>query len=150
LIYRDDVLVQRNIDDYDSLYGFTPANYLLENTLNHLAGMQLDSLEYVALANDNPFFPDAVLIGVDFLKSYPESFDAYSALAKAVQINPESPKLLREYILLALEVGMDTFAENALAEFAQRFSGQAYLLLKTEYDRKKEEMNKMLEEELID
>jgi hypothetical protein len=148
LIYKNDELVQRNLDDYDSLYGFTEKEYLLENTLNHLAGIQLDSLDYLALAKDNPFFPDAILIGVNFFKSYPESIDAYEYLAKAVQMNPESPKLLSEYVLLALDMGMDTFAENALAEFAQRFSGQAYLLLKTEYEKKIDEINKRLEEEL--
>ena len=150
LVYRYDELVQQNLDDYDSLFGFRPKDYLLENTLNHLAGMQLDSLDYVAMASDNPFFPDAVLIGVDFLKSYPESLDAYEYLAKAVQLNPESPKLMREYILLALDLGLDTFAENALAEFAQRFSGQAYLILKADYEKKKEEFNNRLEEELND
>jgi hypothetical protein len=149
LVFRRDELVQQNILEYDSLYGFTTADYLLEATLNHLAGMQLDSTEYVALAGDNPFFPDAVLIGVDFLKTYPESFDAYNYLARAAQQNPESPRLMHEYVLLALDMGMDVFAENALAEFAQRFSGQAYLILKTEYDRKQQELNKLVEEELI-
>lgn len=149
LVSGSDLVAQHSIDEYDSIFGFSNKDYQLENTFNHLAGMQLDSIDYVDLAKDNPFFPDAVLIGVDFLKNYPESFDAYTYLAKAVQLNPESPRLMHEYVLMALEVGMDTFAENALAEFAQRFSGQAYLILKTEYEKKVEELNNELEKELI-
>ncbi|MEN8250451.1 MAG: hypothetical protein ABFS32_16065 [Bacteroidota bacterium] len=143
----DAELVQEIIVEYDSLIGFASNDYLLENTLNHKAGLSLDSLDYLHLAEDNPFFADAVLIGTSQFTEQNDPFLNYNYLAKAVQTNLSSPKLLRAYILKALDVGLDQFAENALYQYRQRFSGQSYLLLKAEYDKKKLEQNNLLDSE---
>ncbi len=140
--------VQNQLSEFDSLFEFKESEFVVEATLNHLAGLEQDSLTYYRMATDNPFFADAVLIGIDYYKADPDPFKCYGHLAKAVQLNPESPRLLREYILLSLEVGMDQFAVNGLSEYGQRFSGQSYLMLKEEYDRKVIEINKKLELEL--
>jgi hypothetical protein len=150
IINNEDSLVQKQLTEFDSLFSFRENEYLMEYTLNHRAGMSLDSVEYLQMAKDNPFFPEAVLIGVSFFDSDEDPFMSYQLLAEAVQINPGSPKLLKAYILKALDVGLDQFAENALYEFSQRFSGQSYLLIKDAYEKKIVEINKLSELELID
>lgn len=150
IINEEDNFVQNQLSEFDSLFSFHDNDYLMEYTLNHKAGMSLDSTEYLQMATDNPFFPDAVLIGVNFFDNTEDPFRSYRLLAEAVQANPGSPKLLRAYILKALDVGLDQFAENALYEFSQRFSGQSYLLIKDAYEKKIAELNKLTELELID
>ncbi len=140
--------VQQQLSEFDSLFDFKPDEYLLELTLNHLAGMQLDSTDYLHLAYDNPFMADAVLIGVSFL-SAKDPLLGYRYLAEAVQRNPESPVLLRAYIFSALENGMEQFAENALYEYGQRFAGQRYMKLRLAYEQKVQELQ-LSEEELDD
>ena len=93
----------------------------------------------------NPFFADAILIGTSQLENEDDLLPTYTYLAKAVQTNLSSPQLLSTYILKALDVGLDQFAENALFQYRQRFSGQSYLLLKAEYDKKKLEQNILLD-----
>jgi hypothetical protein len=150
LINQESDFVQRKLIVFDSLYTFREDEYLIENTLNHLAGMQLDSLAYLQMATDNPFISDAVLIGAASFDDKNNSFKSYELLAQAVQKNPESQRILQAYILKALDVGFDQFAENAMYQFRQKFSGQAYLLMKSEYDKKVMEMNTLLELEPIE
>lgn len=131
------------LTQFDSLFTIKPADYLLEATLNHLAGMTLDSTTYLQMAQDNPFLVDAVLIGVKHFENEKDPFYSYNMLANAVQANPDSPVLLKAYILKALDVGLEQFAENALYEYGQKFSGQSYLLLKTIYKKKKAALDKL-------
>jgi len=150
LINPDSEKVQEQLAEFDSLYSFEKNEYLLENTLNHLAGMTLDSTSYLQMAQDNPFFADAVLAGISYFAEDNDPFRSYSFLANAVQVNPESPRLMKAFILKALEVGLEQFAEDALFEYGQRFSGKAYIMLQNEYDKKIEELRKLEESELFE
>ena len=150
LIHHDSENVQQQLREFDSLFVFGRDEYLLESTLNHLAGMTLDSTSYIQMGQDNPFFADAILIGVDYFETDEDPFRSYSFLANAVQNNPESPRLMKAFILKALDVGLDQFAENALFDYGQRFSGQSYLELKNEYDKKVKELSNIAESELLD
>lgn len=147
LTNRDPENVQQQLTEFDSLLSFEPAEAITELTLNHLAGMQLDSADYFHMANDNPFMVDAVLIAVEQLRSAEDPFLSYSYLAKAVQHNPGSPRLMEAYILASLEQGFDQFAENGLFEYRQRFSGQSYALLKAKYDKKLKELEEFADPE---
>jgi len=102
------------------------------------------------MAEDNPFFADAVLIGASHFDNDKDYFRSYSFLAKAVQTNPESPRLMQAYILKALDVGLEQFAENALYDFSQKFSGQSYLILKNKYNAKLIELESLSELEPLD
>ena len=150
LINKDSEHVQQQLVAFDSLFEFRADEYLLAGVLHHYAGMTLDSLDYLAMARDNPFFPDAVLAGVRFFDADDDPFRGYSLLAKAVQANPGSPLLLKAYIFKALDVGLEQFAEKAMYEYRQRFSGQAYMLLKAEYDKKVQALNGFTEDELLE
>jgi hypothetical protein len=150
LIHPDSENVQQQLSEFDSLFSFGGDEYLLESTLNHLAGMTLDSTSYIQMGQDNPFFADAILIGVNYFETDEDPFRSYSFLANAVQKNPESPRLMKAYILKALDVGLDQFAENALFDYGQRFSGQSYLVLKNEYDKRVKELSNIEESELLD
>ncbi len=150
LIHPDSENVQQQLSEFDSLFSFGGDEYLLEATLNHLAGMTLDSTSYIQMGQDNPFFADAILIGVNYFETDEDPFRSYSFLANAVQKNPESPRLMKAYILKALDVGLDQFAENALFDYGQRFSGQSYLVLKNEYDKRVKELSNIEESELLD
>jgi hypothetical protein len=150
LIHPDSENVQLQLNDFDTLFSFGHDEYILESTLNHLAGMTLDSTSYIQMAQDNPFFADAILIAVGYFETDKDPFRSYSFLANAVQLNPESPRLMKAYILKALDVGLDQFAENSLFDYGQRFSGQSYLVLKNEYDKKVKELSQLEDSELLD
>jgi hypothetical protein len=150
LINHDSENVQKRLIKFESRYSFNDNEYLLENTLNHLAGVTLDSLSYLQMAQDDPFFPEAIIIGSRHFDNDKDPFRSYTFLANAVQANPSSPILLRAYILKALDVGLNQFAENAMYEYSQRFSGQSYMVMQNEYLKKIEELNKLLESEPID
>jgi len=150
LIHPESENAQKLLVEFDSLFSFDDSEYILESTLNHLAGMTLDSTSYLQMAQDNPFFIDAILIGANYFAADNHPFRSYSFLASAVQKNPESRRLMKAYILKALDVGLDQFAENAMSEFRERFSSQAYMILKYEYDKKLEELSFMEESEPID
>ena len=150
LVNNNSQHVLQQLVEFDSLFEFNHNEYLLEDVLNHYAGITLDSLDYLAMAKDNPFLPDAVLAGVAFLNHDKDPFKGYTYLARAVQLNPGSPLLLKAYIFKALELGLDQFAENALYEYRQRFSGQAYLLLKAAYDKKVAELTNIAEVEPLE
>ena len=112
--------------------------------------MTLDSTSYLQMARDNPFFPDAILAAINYFDTDNDPFRSYSFIASAVQLNPESPRLMKAFILKALDVGLDQFAENALFEYGQRFSGQSYIILQNEYDKKLAELIKLEESELFE
>ena len=150
LVNQESENVQRQLVEFDSLFSFENDEYLLENVLNARAGMTLDSISYLQMAQDNPFFPDAILIGTQYFEDDKDAFRSYSFLAKAVQTNPESPRLLRAFIFKALDVGLDQFAENSLYEYGQRFSGQSYLILKSKYEQKIKELERLVEDELLE
>ena len=141
---------QKLLVEFDTLLKFDKSEYILESTLNHMAGMTLDSTSYLQMAEDNPFFVDAILMAESYFDTDDDPFRSYSFLASAVLKNPESPRLMKAYILKALDVGLDTFAENALYEFRERFSGQAYIILKYEYDKKLQELINIEDSELND
>ena len=150
LINSDSENVQQQLAEFDTLYSFKNREYLLEKTLNHLAGMTLDSSAYLQMAQDNPFFPDAILAAISFFDNDNDPFRSYSFLASAVQINPESPRLMKAFILKALDVGLEQFAKDGLFEYSQRFSGQSYIILQKEYDKKLAELSNLEESELFE
>jgi hypothetical protein len=147
LINPDSENVQQQLAEFDTLYSFNTNEYLYENLLNHLAGMTLDSTSYLQMAQDNPFFPDAILASISYFDTDNDPFRSYSFLANAVQLNPESPRLMKAFILKALDVGLEQFAENALFEYGQRFSGQSYIILQNDYDKKLAELRNLEESE---
>jgi hypothetical protein len=150
LVNPDSQNVQQRLIQFDSLFSFKESEYVLESTLNHLAGITLDSTAYLHMALDNPFFPDAVLSSLQYFESEVDPFISYDFLVDAVQNNPGSPRLLRAYILKALDVGLDHFAQTALTEYNERFSAQSFALVKIEYDKKVEMLKILAESELLE
>jgi len=140
--------VQKQLVLFDSLYSFGEHEYLLENTLNHLAGLQLDSLSYLQMAEDNVYFVDAVLLGSSHFKDDIDPFKSYTLLANATRKNPGSPVLLEAYIFKALEVGLEEFANDALYTYKQSFSSSSYQRLKVGYDIKMDKIDSLLNLEL--
>ena len=140
--------VQKQLVLFDSLFSFREDEYLLENTLNHLAGMQLDSLSYLQMAADNVFFVDAVLLGSGHFKDDVDPFKSYTLLANATRKNLGSPVLLEAYIFKALEVGLEEFADDALYTYKQSFSSSDYQRVKVGYDIEMHKIDSLLDLEL--
>lgn len=63
------------------------------------------------LSTNNPYFEEGVIAAAGFFAD--KGLTPYNILAEAIQVNTESPKLLRAYIREATRNGFDEFAEGA-------------------------------------
>ena len=91
-----------------------------------------------ALLTENPFFSEGLLAALNYL--YPPDADqteAYQRLLDAIQTNPYDASLLRAYVLAALRVSMDTYAEEGLADYQKLVSPAEYQAFLEEYERVK-------------
>ena len=69
---------------------------------------------------------------------YPPDTDqteAYQRLLDAIQTNPYEASLLRAYVLAALRVSMDTYAEEGLADYQELVSPAEYQAFLEEYEQ---------------
>ena len=104
-----------------------------------LAEQQEDSEQARTLYSsltENPFFSKGLLAALAYL--YPPDTDqteAYQRLLDAIQTNPHEASLLRAYVLAALRVSMDTYAEEGLADYQELVSPLEYQAFLEEYEQ---------------
>ena len=92
---------------------------------------------YASLTN-NPFFGPGFLSALEYL--YPPGEDqteAYQRLLDAIQTNPYDAALLRAYVLAALRINLDRYAEEGLADYQKLVSPAAYQSFWEEYKQVK-------------
>ena len=88
--------------------------------------VEVDAL-IAKLDKEAPLYTDAIVFKSSYLNTYKkESEKAYDLLIEAIDINPTSLALKKQYTLIALDMYMDVFAESTLEELS-------YKLPKAEY-----------------
>jgi hypothetical protein len=78
------------------------------------------------VAQSNPFKEDAVVTAASYI-SASDRFLAYDLLVNAIEINPNSVRLLKAYILQCAETQLDSYASLSLEELRE-------LIPKSEFD----------------
>lgn len=72
------------------------------------------------LATWNPFFEEGILAAANFYREIePDGFTAYEVLARAIQVNTHSRRLLAEYVKEAQKKGFAEYANEARERLAQ-------------------------------
>ncbi|MDQ3536152.1 MAG: hypothetical protein M3421_11060, partial [Bacteroidota bacterium] len=93
---------------------------------------------YHEIAVKNPFIEKSVLAAAKLFKNDNDALQAYDLLRQAVEINAKSKELHKQYILSALVIGLNVYAESALDDLKE-------LVTETEYKDFLKEYNSRLE-----
>jgi hypothetical protein len=71
--------------------------------------------KYEWLSQNNPFNEEATLAGIKYVKQNSSNkLKTFNLLVNAISINPNSPKLLKAYIVEAASLGFDDYAQESL------------------------------------
>jgi len=82
---------------------------------------------YSWLAVANPYFDEAIVESARFFKTNStENLKAYTILVNALQVNPQSVKILKAYGLEAIRMGFDEYAQSAFDRLAILIGPQAF------------------------
>ncbi len=96
--------------------------------LSEQAGKNEDAeKKFTWLAGANPFFEDAVIAAFEFLN--PKSADklkTYSILVNALELNPNSVKLLKAFIVQAGRLGFSDYAKSSVDQLRTLLSSKAF------------------------
>lgn len=96
---------------------------IYENTGNILEAEK----NYHWLANANSYFDEAIVESARFFKTNSkERLKAYTILVNALQVNPQSVKILKAYGIEALRMGFDEYAQSAFDRLAGLIGQQAF------------------------
>ena len=88
---------------------------------------------YDLIAYMNPFFEESVIHCAEFM-SLRDRFEAYNILLSALEINPNSIKLLKAYIMQCARVELNTYAENSLEELSKLVSPTEFAQVRQAYE----------------
>lgn len=89
--------------------------------INQVSGDTINAEKnYRYLGRMNPYFEDGIIAAANYyITSSPDTSKAYDLLAEAIQINKNSPRLLRAYISEAARQGFDEYAASATETLQQ-------------------------------
>ncbi|MEM9297860.1 MAG: tetratricopeptide repeat protein [Bacteroidota bacterium] len=88
---------------------------------------------YQLIAYMNPFFEEAVIHSAEFI-SLRDGFEAYNILLSSLEVNPNSIKLLKAFIMQCAKVELNTYAENSLDDLSGLISTTEFLKFRQEYE----------------
>jgi hypothetical protein len=105
-----------------------------EALLEQQEGKKEAAEKFRILAEANPFFEDAVIAGVTYLdKQSTDKMMGYSMLVSALELNPNSVKLLKAHLLYAARVGLDEFAQTSLEKLHALLTPKAFIRFAKEH-----------------
>ena len=78
------------------------------------------------LGKNNPYFDDGIVAAARFFRQQGNKLKAYHILSEAIQVNGHSVKILKLYVIVALENGFDNFAAGALTTLKELLSSGAF------------------------
>ncbi len=82
---------------------------------------------YEYLSQANPYFDEAIVAAAKFFKANSkERLKVYNILVNALQVNPQSVKLLKAYGIEAKQMGFDEFSESALRRLSEIIGEKAF------------------------
>lgn len=99
------------------------------------------------LASSNPFFAEGVVWAAGHSTNPSNNFAAYEMLQAALEQNPDNRILLEAYILEAIQVGFDTYANTSLLHYRELFPGDLYYRFEQKVMAKRAEVNLLVEQD---
>ncbi len=89
------------------------------------------------LGTQNPFFAEALVWAAQYYKKDSDSYRSYNLLQGALNYNPDNRLLLEAYILEAISIGLEQYANNSLQHYRELFPGDLFysFLQKVEQER---------------
>jgi hypothetical protein len=88
--------------------------------------VELARKNYKALGRYNPYFEEGIIAAANFeRKQNEQSLNAYNVLAEAIQVNTNSVRLLKAYIMEASRQGFDGYAQSAMEQL-QKVQGSRF------------------------
>ena len=115
--------------------------YLLDYYRARLANPQsAEARQYYGQLIHNPFFAPGFITAVHYW--YPDTAGSeavYQQWLDAIQTNPNEPALLAEYILSALRLHLDAYAEESLADYQAMVSKEEYERFLDAYEKVQQE-----------
>ncbi|MTI22955.1 hypothetical protein E1176_18135 [Fulvivirga sp. RKSG066] len=88
---------------------------------------------YSLIAYKNPFFPESVIAAANFY-NVTDRFEAYNILLSALEINPQSIRLLKAYVLQCARIENESYAQISLEKLQELISPKAYREFYQEYN----------------
>ncbi len=88
---------------------------------------------YELIAYMNPFFEEAVIHSANFF-SLMDPFEAYNILLNALEVNPNSIKLLKAYILQCARVELNSYADNSLEDLKRLIPQSDFTVFRDRYE----------------
>lgn len=80
------------------------------------------------LAKNNPYFDEGIVAASDYFQKHTtDKRKSYFILSEALQVNPNSVKILKAYIPLARDRGYDEYAAGALTTLKNHISSDAFI-----------------------
>lgn len=92
------------------------------------------------LGYDNPFFEEGVLQAATYFNEQGDKYAAYDVLLKAIDINRYAARLIKAYVMQALEIKHEDYATTALLRLTDLLSPEAYRRFEQEYNDRRSEM----------
>ncbi|MBW3127854.1 hypothetical protein [Hymenobacter profundi] len=93
--------------------------------------------QFAALLREAPFEPEAVLAAADFYTNQKKYQQAYDALVRGLEYAPNSPQLLRAYVLATIPVGLTTYATDPLNQLRALLSPPEYATFLAQYEARR-------------
>lgn len=108
------------------------------------ANISQDSIKssglFEQLGYNNPFFEEGVLQSVRYFNSEGDKFKSYDILLKAIDINRYSVELIKAYVMQALEIRHEEYAESAIIRLIDLMSSEDFGDFEREFSEKKNEL----------
>ena len=99
------------------------------------------------LGSQNPFFAEGVVWAATYFNDDSDEYKSYNLLQKALDKNPNNRLLLESYILKAVDVGMDRYANNSLQHYRELFPGDIFYNFDLKVQQKRAELTAWDDEE---
>lgn len=111
-----------------------PADSLLYRALEEKFSDQPEAREkFIQLASMNPFFEEGVIEAAKYF-SNEEDLLSYRILQNAIQYNDSSPDLYKAYIVVSLENGLTSYADDAMERLRELTDAEDYAAFKNRTD----------------
>lgn len=108
-------------------------------------GLQENEIEL--LASQNPFFAEGVVFAAQYVKNDEDGYRSYNVLQHALSKNPDNRLLLEAYIIEAISIGFETYANSSLQHYRALFPGDQFYAFLQKVDRAKAAFNAMGDKE---
>ena len=99
------------------------------------------------LATDNPYFVEGVVWAASHFENDADPYRSYNIVQEALDKNPDSRLLLEEYVLRAIDLGLEDYAEQSLVHYRELYPGTQYNTFMRKVEARKAAFNEKLEEE---